>query len=140
MAHEYVLYVSFVASKIVLRLPNRDASKNVSTPTISEFNEILRASYISRDDSNGEIRFIIRDLENKFRIFNLNYNFLTKITILPFFQKLEFLGSYKYFVIPLRYHSLILWKCKCHCWAYSFDIMVMAWLIILEGYCGYCIQ
>ena len=96
MAHEYVLYVTFVASKIVLRHPNRDASKNVSTPTISEFNEILRASYVSRDDSNGAIRFVIRDLENKFRIFNRNYNFVTEITILPFFQKLEFLGSYKY--------------------------------------------
>ena len=32
---------------------------------------------------------------NKFRIFNRNYNFVTEISILPFFQKLEFLGSYK---------------------------------------------
>ena len=38
--------------------------------------------------------FVIRDLENKFWIFNRNYNFVTEITILPFFQKLEFLGSY----------------------------------------------
>ena len=44
MAHEYALYVTFVASKIVLRHPNHDASKNVSTPTISEFDEILRVS------------------------------------------------------------------------------------------------
>ena len=35
-----------------------------------------------RDGSNGEIRFIIRDLE-KFWIF-------TEITILPFFRKMEF--------------------------------------------------
>ena len=75
MAHEYLLYVTFVPLKIVLRHPNRDASKNVSTPTISEFYEILRASYILRDDSNGEIRFIIRYLENKFQIFNRNYDF-----------------------------------------------------------------
>ena len=95
MAHEYVLYVTFVASKIILRHPKHDASKNVSTPTISEFYEILRASYISRDDSNGAICFVIRDLENKFRIFNRNNNFEIKITILPFFQKLEFLGSYR---------------------------------------------
>ena len=94
MAHEYVSYVTFVASKTVLRHPNHDASKNVSTPTVSEFDKILRASYISRDDSYGEIRFVIRDLENKFRIFNRNYNFVIEITILPFFQKLEFLGSY----------------------------------------------
>ena len=85
MAHDYVLYVTFVASKIVLRHPKRDASKNVSTPTISEFYEILRAGYISRDDSNGAICFVIRDLENKFRIFNRNNNFEIKITILPFF-------------------------------------------------------
>ena len=64
MAHEYMLYVTFVASKIVLWHPKRDASKNVPTPTVSEYYEILRASYISRDDSNGEIRFVIRDLEN----------------------------------------------------------------------------
>ena len=45
-------------------------------------------------NSNGEIRFVIRDPENKFLIFNRNYNFVTEITILPFFQKLEFLESY----------------------------------------------
>ena len=45
-------------------------------------------------NSNSEIRFVIRELENKLRIFNRNYNLVTEITILPFFQKLEFLGSY----------------------------------------------
>ena len=93
MVHEYVLYVTFVASKNVLRHPNRDALKNVRTPTVSEFDEILRTSYISRDDSNGAIHFVIRDLENKFRIFNRNNNFVIEITILPFFQKLKFFGS-----------------------------------------------
>ena len=44
MAHEYLLYMAFVASKIVLRHPKCDASKNVSTPTVSEFDEILRAN------------------------------------------------------------------------------------------------
>ena len=63
MAHEYVLYEIFVASKIVLWHRNRDASKNVLTLTVSEFDEILRSSYILLDDSNGEIRFINRDLE-----------------------------------------------------------------------------
>ena len=48
-----------------------------------------------RNDSNGEIRFFIRDLENELQIFNRNYYFVIKITILPFFQKLEFIGSYK---------------------------------------------
>ena len=59
-----MLYMTFIASKIILRHPNSDASKKVSTPTVLEFDEILRANYISRDDSNGEIRFVIRDLEN----------------------------------------------------------------------------
>ena len=59
MVHEYMLYVTFVASKIVLRHPKRDASKNVPTPTVSENYEILRANKISRDDSNGTIRFVI---------------------------------------------------------------------------------
>ena len=94
MVHEYVLYVPFVAPKIVLRHPKRDASKNMPTPTVSENYEILRANSISRDNSNGTIRFIIRDLENKLRIFNRNYNFVIKITIFPLFQKLEFLGFY----------------------------------------------
>ena len=89
MTHEYMLYVTLMTSKIVLRHLNRDASKNVSTPTVSEFYEILRASYISRDDSNGEIRFIVQDLENKFWIFNRNYNFVTEITILPFFPEIR---------------------------------------------------
>ena len=73
MAHEYLLYVTFFASKIVLRHPKRDASKNVSIPIVSKFYEILHVSYISRDDSNGEICFVIQDPE-KFRI-------LTEITI-----------------------------------------------------------
>ena len=95
MVHEYLLFVTFVASKIVLRHPKRDASKNVPTPTVSEYYEILRANWIFRDDSNGEIHFVIRDLENKLRIFfNRNNNFFNEIMILPFFHKLEFLGSY----------------------------------------------
>ena len=94
MAHEYMLYVTFVASKIVLRHPKRDASKNVPTPTISEYYEILRANWIFRDDSNDEIRFIIRDLENKLRIFLTEITIFNEITILPFFHKLEFLGFY----------------------------------------------
>ena len=39
------------------------ASKNVKILTVSEFDEIQRDSKILRDDSNGEVRFVIRDLE-----------------------------------------------------------------------------
>ena len=73
---------AFVTSHVILRHPKHDASKNVQISTVWEFDEIRRVSYISRDDSNGEICFVIRDLE-KFRV-------LTEITILPFFQKLKF--------------------------------------------------
>ena len=44
-------------------------------PTTSESNEIRRGYQISRDDFNGEVRLVFRDLE-KFRIF-------IEITILP---------------------------------------------------------
>ena len=64
MAHEYMLFVPFVASKIDLWHSERDASKNVPTPTVSENYEILRVNEISRDDSNGTIHLIIRDLKN----------------------------------------------------------------------------
>ena len=82
VSHEYMLYVTFITSNIVLRHPILDVSKNVLILTVLEFDEIRRVSHISRDDSNGKIRFIIRDLE-KFWV-------LTEITILPFFQKLKF--------------------------------------------------
>ena len=39
------------------------------------------------DDSNGEVRFVIRDLEN--------FQILTEITILSFFTKLEFFGVFQ---------------------------------------------
>ena len=51
-------------------------------PTISEFDEIRRGRYISRENFNDEVRFVIRDLEN--------FRFSTEITVLPFFGKIEF--------------------------------------------------
>ena len=53
---------------------------------VSKFDEIRRGSQTSRDDSNGEVRFIIRDLET--------FHILTKMTILPFSEYLNFLGFY----------------------------------------------
>ena len=67
--------------KPVLWHPTLGVSKNMKF-RLSEFDKIRCGSYISRDDSNGEIHFVIQDLEN-FRVF-------TKMTILPFFRKLEF--------------------------------------------------
>ena len=43
-------------------------------PTTSESNDIRRGSEISRDDFNGEVRFVIRDLKT-FRFFSQNYYF-----------------------------------------------------------------
>ena len=73
-------------------------------PTASEFDEIRHGSYISQDDSNGEVRFVIRDLE-KIRI-------LTEITILSFLREIWiFSGSHTYHQsalnqIPQRSHPL----------------------------------
>ena len=58
-------------------------SKNVQILIVSEFDENRHGSQILRDDSNGEVCFVIRDLKN-FWIF-------TEIMILPFFRKLYFL-------------------------------------------------
>ena len=44
MSHEYMLYVTFVTSNIVLRHPILGASKNMKFPTVSEFDEIRRGS------------------------------------------------------------------------------------------------
>ena len=74
--------MTFVTSHFVLRHPILDASKNVQIPTVSEFDKIQHVRWISQDDSNGEIRFVIRDLK-KIQV-------LTEITIFPFFKKLEF--------------------------------------------------
>ena len=40
MSHEYMLYVTFVTSNIVLRYPILDASKNVKFLTVLEFDKI----------------------------------------------------------------------------------------------------
>ena len=56
-------------------------------PTVLEFDEIEHGSSISQDDSNGEVRFIIRDLE-KISIFPL------KLPFYHFSEKLNFLGFY----------------------------------------------
>ena len=72
MAYEYVLYVTFVASKIVLRHPKRDASKNVSTPIVSEFDVLPRFRETIptvKSVSSSEIQ-------------RINFGFLTEITIL----------------------------------------------------------
>ena len=37
--------------------------KNMKILTISEFDEIRMGNYILLDESNGEVRFVIRDLE-----------------------------------------------------------------------------
>ena len=68
--------------KPVLLYPTPDALKNVKfrlSQNSTKFDVVAR---FRENNSNGEIRFVIQDLEN-FWIF-------TKITILPFFIKLEF--------------------------------------------------
>ena len=43
-----------------------------------------------------------------FGLFNRNYSFVTLITILPFFQKLEFLGSYIQLLFSLLLYLSVL--------------------------------
>ena len=70
--------------------------------TTSESNKIRRGCQISRDDFNGEVHFIIRDLEY-FRIF-------TEITILPIFEKIGFSRGFTKFILESKicgYYALI---------------------------------
>ena len=75
MAHEYVLYVTFVASKIDLRHPKRDASKNVPTPIVSEFYEFYVLARFC------EMIPMVKSISSS-EIQRINFGFLTEITIL----------------------------------------------------------
>ena len=65
-------------------------------PTVSKFDEIRRGSWISRDNSNGEVRFVIRDLA-KILDFDRNYHFtiFQKIRIFPGFTHLLWTSCFK---------------------------------------------
>ena len=77
MAHEYVLYMTFVASKIVLRHPKCDASKNVYIPTVLEFNEIYVLARFH--DTIPTVQSI-----SSSEIHKINYGFLTVIRNLDY--------------------------------------------------------
>ena len=84
MSHEYMLYVTFVTSNIVLRYPILGASKNVKFPTVLKFDVIVRFRETIptvKSVSSSEIQ-------------RINFRFLTEITIFPFLRKLDFLESY----------------------------------------------
>ena len=75
MAHDYLLYVTFVASKIVLRHPKCDALKNVSTLTTSEFYEIYVLARFR------EMIPTVKSVSSS-EIQRINFGFLIEITIL----------------------------------------------------------
>ena len=60
----------FLTSEIFIKISSLESlttyhpenHKNIST--ISEFNETFLGHWVSRDESNGVVRFFIRDLEN----------------------------------------------------------------------------
>ena len=54
--------------------------------TVSEFDEIGWGNYISLYKFNGEVCFIIRELEN--------FRFPIEITVLPLFKKIEFFPGF----------------------------------------------
>ena len=66
--------------------PDTRCLEKCEIPTVTEFDEIRRGSYILRNDSNDEICFVIRDLE-KISDFDQNYHFtiFKKIRIFPGF-------------------------------------------------------
>ena len=55
-------------------------------PTVSESNKIRLDSWISQDDSNSEIHFVIRDLE-KSQLFLKDYS--DKLSFCPFSEKFK---------------------------------------------------
>ena len=75
MAHEFVLYVTFVTSNIVLQHPKCDASKKVSTPTVSKFDEFYVLARFRETIST------VKSVSSS-EIQRINFGFLTEITIL----------------------------------------------------------
>ena len=67
-----MLYVTFVASKIVLQDSNCDAWKKVQTPTILEFDVLARFR-----ETIPTVQSVLSS-----EIQRINYGFLTEITIL----------------------------------------------------------
>ena len=87
IAHEYVLYVTFVASKIVFRHRNsmprktckfRLSRNSTKFDAVAIFCETIPTV---KSVSSSEIQ-------------RINSDFFTEIMILPFLRKLDFLGSY----------------------------------------------
>ena len=75
--------------------------KKHENPTISEFDEIRLDNLNSQEKSNGEFRFIIRDLGN-FQIFNLYY--FGNLSFGHFKKKNLFFFGF-YLIFPLSYSS-----------------------------------
>ena len=84
VSHEYMLYVTFVTSNVVLQHPILGVWKNVQISTVSKFDVVAR------------FYEMIPTVKSVFssEIHRINFGFLTEITILPFLRKLDFLGSY----------------------------------------------
>ena len=92
MSHEYMLYVTFFTSNIILRHPILGALKNVKFPIISEFNVVARFR-----ETITTVKSVLSS-----EIQRIKFGFLTEITIFPFLRKLDFLESYRW---PLYRHA-----------------------------------
>ena len=63
--------------------------------TVSEFDEIRLCNKISQYESNGEVRFVIRNLEN-FQVYNLYYN--DNLPFCYFSEKFDFSGVLQFVI------------------------------------------
>ena len=81
--------MTLVTSHVVLRHPKRDASKKTCQLRLSRNS--------TKFDVLARFRETIPTIKNvsSYEIYRINFGFLIEIMILPFFQKLEFLGSYR---------------------------------------------
>ena len=114
--------MTFITSDFVLRHPKLDASKNVQILTVSEFDVVARFL-----ETIPTVKSVLSS-----EIYRINFGFLTEITILPFFQKLEIsrvlhIYSFIYSYMPIiRVHVLI--PVLCHLLLISIVLSIYAFL------------
>ena len=90
----------FMTSDILLKILSLESlatyhpenRKNI--PIVSDFDETFLGHWISRDESNGVVRFVIRDLDNFLSFPEPLWKFIIIIIILPFLKISNFLGVY----------------------------------------------
>ena len=94
--------------------------KNVKISTISKFDEIRFGNYISREESNGEVCFVIRDLEI-FQVFNMYYN--SNLPFCHFSPKFHFFLEF-YILPPLKEFRPLNSYAHTHCKSQAYATII----------------